>query len=105
MSLFGGLFGGNKKQPAPAAPMSPEDEFVNGKVINCTSSNVSSAFYEKQYDRLTITFHDNSTWQYTVSEGMARSFFNAGSRGKWVWDHLKVRGTVSLHRVPAVKII
>jgi hypothetical protein len=35
---------------------------------------------------------------YDVPEGLWNRFQSAGSKGKWVWDNLRIRGTIAGHR-------
>ena len=34
-----------------------------------------------------------------ISRILAEAFFNAGSKGGWVWDNLRIRGTALGHKV------
>src|SRR4051812_28075663 len=103
MSWFSRLFGRRPPEPAPVAD--PEERFVRGEAINCDSSNVEGAYYERDRDALTITFHSGSSYQYyQVSEAEARDFFRARSKGSFVWDRLRIRGTVDGHRKSFVRL-
>jgi hypothetical protein len=87
----------------------PEERFIyEGEwTSNFTSSNVSAYHYDLrgEYDNapntLVIEFHDGSFYSYhPVPESLARSLYNAGSKGTWVWDNLRVRGTVFGFQIP-----
>lgn len=87
----------------------PEARFIHEGEwhSNFTSSNVAAYHYDLrgQFDNapetLVIEYKDGSFYGYSpVSEALARSLFNAGSKGTWVWDNLRVRGTVFGYQVP-----
>lgn len=70
-----------------------------------SSSNVRAISYQKEDERLLIEFGEkdkpSSFYAYTpVSPLLALALFKAPSKGTWVWDHLRVRGTVFGYQVP-----
>ena len=73
-----------------------------------TSSNVTDASYDPENNFLKVGFGGKGKSKYgrygyhDVSPAEARSFYGAGSKGKWVWDHLRVRGTVFGFQKPYV---
>ncbi len=72
-----------------------------GEWAPMASSNVAGASYEHEEERLTIGYLDGSYYQYQpVSYEKALDFYRAGSKGTWVWDNLRVRGTVFGYQVP-----
>lgn len=76
-----------------------EERFLRGEQIMCASSNVAAAqwlWHEdgRLVEMLFLTFHDGSVYSYDpISLQEARSFYNASSKGGWVWDELRIRGT------------
>lgn len=59
------------------------------------SSNVSAAQYDPHEDYLQIGYKNGGWYGYHgVSSDEAASFYRSGSKGNWVWDHLRRRGTV-----------
>ncbi|GAB4143800.1 KTSC domain-containing protein [Thermopirellula anaerolimosa] len=107
---------------SPALPAPPElgnipadhplwsGEFV---AVN-QSSNVHSAAYDYREAALYVRFHekeynkDVGDWvpvgpgpiyaYYNVPPSMFLDLLETRSPGNWVWDHLRIRGTVSGHR-------
>jgi|SRR5579859_2523292 len=50
---------------------------------------------------LRIQYKDGSMYEYQpVSLEEAHSLYAAASKGKWVWDHLRIRGTIYGYKVP-----
>ena len=65
------------------------------------SSNVLALRYDPEHELLQVTYKDGRTWEYgPVDRLAAHSLAVAPSKGTWVWDHIKVRGTVHQHQVP-----
>lgn len=63
------------------------------------SSNVHSFSWDRKLERLYIQFHDGSVYEYyECSEREAISLYNAVSKGTWIWDNLRIRGTKLGHR-------
>lgn len=76
------------------------------------SSNVHSFAYDIDAHRLYVRFKDRPPQgskqrpnkpgpiyaYYNVPLDLFMSMFNAGSKGTWVWDHLRIRGTLSGHK-------
>lgn len=76
------------------------------------SSNVHSFAYDIDAHRLYVRFKDRPPEgskqrpnkpgpiyaYYNVPLDLFMSMFNAGSKGTWVWDHLRIRGTLSGHK-------
>ena len=90
-----------------ASPVGPEDSnrFLHfNQVISVNSSNVASAQYDRSRQELTLEYENGSAYVYReVSEAEAQSFLTAPSKGEWVWDNLRVRGSKTAHRKPFVK--
>ncbi len=99
----------------------PEDPILTGVMQPVSSSNVHSIGFEFSYDnplksKLIIRYKQKDrrggsgtvggpTYEY---QNIHPDWFNdlreAGSRGKWVWDNLRIRGTVAGHQYPFVLI-
>lgn len=102
-------------EPAPEAkPRAlPGWEQINGTMERVQSSNVHSIGYEitgPGIGTLFVRFLDNQNGK-RVGEGplygyrgvpisVWRAFQSANSKGTFVWDHLRVRGTVHGHQYP-----
>ena len=85
----------------------PALRFMEGeRVSDFRSSCVKEFWYDAQKGLLFISFKDNTTYRYGIAGGqiingeMAMSLFRAASKGTWVWDNLRIRGTKLGHRVP-----
>lgn len=80
------------------------DDFLHfGEWLPVQSSNVAAAQYDGETEQLTVEFKDGSLYQYQqISRAEARSFAMAGSKGGWVWDQLRLRGTVNGYQKPFV---
>lgn len=85
---------------------------ITGKPVKAESSNVYSYWYHYDSATLYVRFWEvahEGKWKGTHQAGAVYSYanvtpeefitlYNADSKGKWVWDRLRVRGTVSGHR-------
>jgi hypothetical protein len=99
-----------KKIEAEVEANTDEGRFLAGEwETNFSSSNVaafqwfSPEKYPEEANKLTIEFHDGSIYQYAnVTRTEALSFYYAPSKGTWVWDNLRVRGTVFGWKKPYV---
>lgn len=73
------------------------EKITNGR--DFSSSNVQWCQYEIERNTLTISFQDGSVYEYYgVFPQEAKSLFQSRSKGTWVWDNLRIRGTVYGHR-------
>lgn len=82
-----------------------ENFVYGGEPLPVSSSNVASATYALDEEQLTISYLDGAAWQYSpVTVEEALDFARALSKGTWVWDNLKVRGTVHQHQKTAVQV-
>ncbi len=64
------------------------------KVATPQSSNVAAIQYDKDASQLHVWYDDGSLYAYyNVDPGEAASFYQAGSKGSWTWDNLRIRGT------------
>lgn len=86
-------------------------DFVHNSVIMFVhSSNVGAVQYFKEDQKLMVEFLPGANgkpgrYLYSnVTEDDAISFARAGSKGKWVWDNLRVRGSKTAHRKPYIKL-
>lgn len=90
--------------PSGAPPSKPnkgeewEDEmgkFLHGNESSFRSSNVASGNYNLGQKYLELGFNNGGRYGYhNVSPVEAMSLYNSPSKGKWVWDNLRRRGTV-----------
>lgn len=93
-------------------PLTPEETqaFLNGELTFLSSSNVAAAQYHPDSQELMIEYGVGSdragaAWIYgNISMAEAIDFIRAPSKGIWVWDHIRVRGTVHSHQVPAKQL-
>lgn len=82
------------------------ERFVNGEeAIMADSTNVYSLFYRPDYQSLQIEFLNNSIYLYSnVTEAEAEDVALAMSKGMWIWDELRIRGTKYGHRKSYMRI-
>lgn len=81
----------------PATRWAESGEWFDG----FSSSNVQAIQYHSDDQRLLIQYLDGSMYAYhPVSMGLAMSLYGASSKGTWVWDNLRVRGTVFGYQIP-----
>lgn len=72
--------------------------------LNFTSSNVSRVIYDIEHESLYVTYAsghrtDGRTYRYwTVTYREAAALYNSASKGRYVWDNLRIRGTLLGHR-------
>lgn len=65
------------------------------------STNVEAAQYDHEKNILIITFKEGSQYAYSnVSLQEAVGFAQSASKGGWVWNNLRIRGTKHGHRKP-----
>jgi len=86
-----------------------EDFVLFGEVMFVRSSNVTLAQYFPGENKMMVEFHGGRSemraYLYSdVNEDEAVDFWKADSKGKWVWDNLRVRGTRDQHRKPYVRV-
>jgi hypothetical protein len=79
-------------------------------VTGFSSSNVKAFWYDIEKHLLYIQFKDQSTYEYGarlrgVTTEFALSLFYAKSKGTWVWDNLRIRGTKLGHKVDYALVI
>jgi len=101
-----GLFGPTHRTTGTPPSRSVADDFVyGGELLFVHSSNVAAAQYFWGEHKMMIEFLNGSAYLYSsVNETEAWTFATAGSKGGWVWDNLRVRGTVDQHRKPYERI-
>lgn len=89
-------------EPDPIDVSSPENEFLNGLVVYTPqSSSVYAIQYDQANQTLIVAFGGKAkkpgvTWYgyNPIAPGEALAMFAAGSKGSFVWDNLRRRGTV-----------
>lgn len=86
----------------PPRVLSEEEAWAeSGEWLPVSSSNVAAIAYDAEDERLLIEYKDGSSYAYQpVNMPMAIDFYRAGSKGTWVWDHLRERGTVFGYKIP-----
>lgn len=73
--------------------------------LDFTSSNVDWIQYDIEGESLYVSYRtghntDGRTYRYwTVNERLAIAAFNSISKGKFVWENLRIRGTLLGHRL------
>lgn len=97
-----------KEEPKPTVRQvrsdykSPLDRFLEGEwVANFFSSNVAGFSWREADSILIVQYKDGSIYQYEqVHMEEAVSMFQTQSKGGWVWDNLRIRGTKLGYRKP-----
>lgn len=81
------------------------DFLSGGNMIFVNSSNVAGVQYFPEVEKMMVEFIGGGAYLYSnISLAEARSFLQAQSKGGWVWDYLRVRGSRTAHKKPWVKI-
>ena len=82
-----------------------EGFLYEGKPLFVYSSNVASATYYPTDSKMAVGFLGGGMYLYSnVTMEEAYQFTQAQSKGRWVWDYLRVRGSRTAHRKPFTKI-
>lgn len=79
----------------------PEYRFTHlGELVDTPqSSNVRTIQYRMAENVLVVSFKDGSVYGYKpVFVQEAASLFRSSSKGTWIWDNLRIRGTKLGHR-------
>jgi len=72
-----------------------EDDIRRGKIMQVQSSNVAWFRWLPGEDAMEISYLDGSVYRYEdIPLEMAFDMYRSGSKGGFVWDRLRVRGTV-----------
>jgi KTSC domain len=93
-----------KKKIEPRTPLA--DFLTMGKWLAVTSTNVAQIAYSLDEQTLFVQFHPGKNdpspryWYKPINAKQAQQFALAPSKGGWVWDHLRIRGTKLGHKVP-----
>lgn len=87
-------------------PPSETEGFVyKEQILHVHSSNVATAQYLIDQQKLILSFHNGGVYEYgNVTEQEAINFAQALSKGKWNWDNIRVRGSRTAHKKPYRKI-
>lgn len=87
-------------------PSSEVSDFVEGgQPLFVNSSNVAMAQFYPEENKMMIEYLSGGAYLYdNVTRGEAISFAQAQSKGIWVWDFLRVRGSKIAHKKPFSKI-
>ena len=92
-----------ERRRAEEISQSEFERFMNGEWVGFVSSNVEAGVYYPDSLRLELQFHDGTYYAYySVGADEAASLFRAPSKGGWVWDVLRIRGTKLGFRKPYV---
>jgi hypothetical protein len=90
-------------------PYDPIESFIHrGEIMYVyhLSSNVGSIQYSKEDEQMTIQYKWGGVYLYNnISPTEAYSMVVAASKGIWVWDNLRVRGTKKGHKKPYRRLI
>ena len=82
-----------------------EDFVENEQPVFVNSSNVVMVQYFPVVQKLLVEFKKGASYLYSsVSKVEALSFAQAQSKGGWVWDNLRVRGSKTAHRKPYTRV-
>jgi hypothetical protein len=66
------------------------------------SSNVRAISYDRAGRTLAVEYRDGARWYYSpVSLAEAVGLYEAPSKGVYIWDNIRIRGTVHEHQVDA----
>lgn len=87
---------------SPAISEGEVERFLyRGAVLSVVSSNVDHVEWDHRTSQLIVTYRNGSQYAYeNISEGEARSFAEAPSKGTWVWNFLRIKGTKHGHKKP-----
>jgi hypothetical protein len=78
---------------------SPLQQFLAGGMTDVTSSNVATIQWLREEEMLFVGFRSGAWYgYYDVSEREAIGFYESGSKGRAVWDMLRVRGSRWAHK-------
>lgn len=94
-----------RDEPERAVEELPEldevDAYLLGEWLPVTSSNVAAIRYLPEDEALEVEYLNGGFYRYSdIPPMMAKDFALASSPGGWVWDHLRVRGTVYGYQKP-----
>jgi len=100
-SLKKPLAGLNPSREGVYSPTEVDDFVYGGHLTFVNSTNVAAVQYNLATHEMAVTFLSGGEYVYSsVSEQEAISFMQAQSKGVWVWDHLRIRGSKTGHRKP-----
>lgn len=90
----------------PGVPFTGDFELWlrTGQWETVSSTNVVAIGYDAAQQLIRIRYKNGEQWEYgPFNEDMARRLYLTGSKGIWVWDYIKVRGTKDQHQVPIAR--
>lgn len=77
----------------------------NQEPLMVHSTNVSMAQYYIDDQKLMVEFLNGAAYMYSaITEQEALNFAQAPSKGTWIWDHVRVRGSKTGSRKSFVRI-
>jgi hypothetical protein len=80
--------------------------FYNAVPLYVHSTNVVSAQYRRKEHTMVVVFGKGKNAKgagyryHNVTDAMAQEFLEAGSKGSFIWDVFRVRGSKTAHKVP-----
>jgi hypothetical protein len=89
----------------PIVPAEEVEAFLyDGAILYVSSSMVSFAIYNRKEENIIIQYHTGPPWKYSpFNEQEALDFVLANSKGNFVWDRIRVRGSKTKHKKNAQK--
>ncbi len=82
-----------------------EDFVENEQILFTHSSNVASAQYFGTVQKMMVEFHNGGSYLYSnVTSEEALEFAKAMSKGGFIWDAFRVRGSKTAHKKPYIKL-
>lgn len=92
----------------PAVPFTGDFELWlrTGQWESVSSSNVAAIAYDAANQLAKVRYRNGAEWEYgPFDQDMARRFYLTGSKGIFIWDYLKRRGTRDQHQVSIARQI
>ena len=81
------------------------DNFLDGGLFFVHSSNVAAMQWHEATSQLMVEFLNGSAYLYdNCDEQVAVAALNAMSKGQFIWDEMRVRGSKTAHKRPYKKI-
>ena len=82
-----------------------QDFLAGGNPIFVHSTNVVMIQWFPEIGKCMVEYKGGGAYLYSnVTESEMRSFLQAQSKGGFIWDHFRVRGSRTAHRKPYVRI-
>lgn len=82
-----------------------EGFLYNNELLVVNSSNVNAAQYYPEEQKMMVEFRNGSAYLYSnVSLDEARLFVREKSKGSFIWNQFRVRGSRTAHQKPYLRI-